>query len=220
MSLGSVILCGLAGERRALIDKLVQEFPDVFAFPRLTTTRPPDEQRTHELSVKEAVLARRHHATTLAHAAKEVMGGAGGVRSLTPNGMARAADEADTSDEEGAAAAEATEVDVAGGDPLRPVPDSLGDADFDAAVASGAILVHQPDLFMHQMVTRRTGVSTEAIREVRCVRFASERGMHVICVLRCCDIHERAAMCLNKLRARCSARCCTLFRLSRAASCR
>jgi hypothetical protein len=35
------------GERQALLNMLAEEFPDVFAFPKLTTTRQPDEDSHH-----------------------------------------------------------------------------------------------------------------------------------------------------------------------------
>ena len=41
------------GERKRLVDKLVREFPDVFAFPRMTTTRQPDEHNWYALTGSE-----------------------------------------------------------------------------------------------------------------------------------------------------------------------
>jgi len=35
------------------VDKLVREFPDVFAFPRMTTTRQPDEHNWYALTGSE-----------------------------------------------------------------------------------------------------------------------------------------------------------------------
>lgn len=48
----------------------------------------------------------------------------------------------------------------------RTQPAALTDAEFDAAVASGQLLEHHRDLFVHSMVARRTGYTKEAIKEV------------------------------------------------------
>lgn len=41
------------GERKRLVDKLVRDFPDVFAFPRRHTTRQPDEHSWYALTGPE-----------------------------------------------------------------------------------------------------------------------------------------------------------------------
>jgi len=47
------LLITYAGERKRLVDKLVHEFPDVFAFPRMTTTRQPNEHSWYALTGAE-----------------------------------------------------------------------------------------------------------------------------------------------------------------------
>lgn len=68
------LLCPYLGERKRLVDKLVREFPDVFAFPRMTTTRQPSEHGWYALSGGEL----EEHQEELA-ALQEAQEHAGGV---------------------------------------------------------------------------------------------------------------------------------------------
>lgn len=45
--------CLFAGERQQLVEMLVREFPDVFAFPRPTTTRPMGMAQHYQLTAEE-----------------------------------------------------------------------------------------------------------------------------------------------------------------------
>ena len=48
-----------AGERRRLVELLVRDFPDVFAFPRTTTTRPQNEDILFALTHDEVATVAR-----------------------------------------------------------------------------------------------------------------------------------------------------------------
>ncbi len=168
-----VIISGpTTGERSKLIEQLVTEFPDVFAFPRLTTTRPLDEASQHALTPSELEAARAEHAAALAAARGEpapslvASPGPGDGPGGSGGGEWPGADDGGASDSQGAGGAGAVD---AAKNKSEVFPDAISvtSAEFDAAVSSGALLEYHTELFKHEMVTHRYGVTADAIREVR-----------------------------------------------------
>jgi hypothetical protein len=191
--------------RAEFLTRLAAEFPDVFAFPRLTTTRPADvDGCSHALTPRELSAARKLHAAMLAKSrSASGSGGKGGSRSAAPTPLpavpegAGEDDDLEDSDEEEWSAADAAALAAAAGragagegaagdDPeaaacaaalasgRRPPARSVSPEEFEAAVASGAMMVAQSELFKHERATYRVGVTLDAVREVLGVRVGGQ----------------------------------------------
>ena len=154
-----VVISGpTTGERAALMEQLVREFPDVFAFPQLTTTRRRNQDILHSISTEELAVMRAPPAGRSRASSPARSGTAGSLPSAaTPGGGVSPAPPEAILEE-----------------PLveeSPYPESavLSPDEFDAAVRSGDLVEHHAELFKHSMVTHRIGISKRAIKEVRVV---------------------------------------------------
>jgi hypothetical protein len=160
-----VILSGPhTGERRRLLEMLVQEFPDVFAFPQQYTTRPPDLHSKHigadgdELQlVAEQTGSKSAAGSPAAEAAaprdvpqQEPVGNSGVAGSNSGHGC-----------HSSSANSSSSSTDV-----LGPPPRVLSKEDFEAAVANGQLLEHHADLFTHPLAMHRHGHSMEDIQAI------------------------------------------------------
>ncbi|KAG1679244.1 hypothetical protein FOA52_009273 [Chlamydomonas sp. UWO 241] len=161
-------------ERADLMCALVTEFPDVFAFPQLTTSKPSNEQDMFRVTASEQ-LAEFEEAQ--AKARRRIPGSTSNTTSsaMTPHGsMPVSPHKADHHRPGGALSPmpgpliEETEEDMEAeaAAALYPEPIVMTDDEFDAAISNGELLEHHGDLFKHEMVTYRTGVSKAAIKQV------------------------------------------------------
>lgn len=183
MPLTSWHTSSLAGERTRLVELLVREFPDVFAFPRPTTTRPANERdlfalSAAELAAHEAEKAQKEAAKAAAAAGPPlpIPPGSPNSRPITPGSPLRSA--RTTMSGQGGVGGAGSEAGGAEGEqkegeaqepletPLYPEPNYVSSQEFDELVAQGKLLEHHTDLFTHPLATHRTGFTLEAIREV------------------------------------------------------
>lgn len=169
-----VILSGPhTGERRRLLEMLVEEFPDVFALPRQHTTRPPDLHSKHvgvdgdELQLVSEQKGSRPHS-----AAAGVQGSpadAAGAPAAGDHPSSSAEVTADGSLTAGGSVSAGSSSADGGGDEcsstsktaveLLPPPRVLSKEEFEAAVSSGQLLEHHADLFTHPLAVHRHGYS-------------------------------------------------------------
>jgi guanylate kinase len=91
-------------------------------------------------------------------------------RASTPAGGGTSSPLGPVTEEEGAAAEAAAGEGAAEEEEEPPIeypePVTLSEAEFEEAVASGRLLEHHSDLFVHEMAKHRHGTSAEAIKEV------------------------------------------------------
>jgi hypothetical protein len=139
----------------------MQDFPDVFAFPRLVTTREPREARRYRADLPDLL---------------EGQGGAEageGGQGQRPGGAAAAGQPSSVSSSGGGgqqqgpgSAAAAGAAPSAGGPSLWPEPEYMPAAEFQAATAAGAFAQHGAELFRHELVAAQWGVTPAALQEV------------------------------------------------------
>lgn len=174
------------GERRKLLEMLVAEFPDVFAWPRMHTTHPPNEHARHmgadgdELQLvtdKPGCTPRvgpqqqqelGAEATGSSDSLKEADADTGSATDDQPgsgaatngsNGAAGGASGGSSSSSSGDADGHRSSV-------LEPEPVVMGKEEFEAAAAAGRFLEAHADLFKHKLATHRHAYSMEHVREV------------------------------------------------------
>lgn len=153
-----VILSGPhTGERRRLLEMLVEEFPDVFAFPRQFTTRPADLHSRHvgadedelHLVAEPAVSSAAGNAGSAAAEGCAMQADAVGTDAAQPN--------ANSSSDVNQHSREAV---------LGPPPCVLSKEAFEAAAAGGQLLEHHADQFVHPLAAFRHGHSMEDIQQI------------------------------------------------------
>lgn len=172
-----VILAGPhTGERRRLLEMLVEEFPDVFALPRQYTTRPPDLHSMHvgvdgdELQLVAEQKGSRPHsaaagpeggaagqADATAAASADHCTGTSGSQAATSGGSGGG--DGSCSGDDGGGASKPAAV-------LLPPPRVLSKEAFEAAVASGQLLEHHADLFTHPLAAHRHGHSLADLQDI------------------------------------------------------
>lgn len=166
-----VILAGPnIGERRKLLEMLAAEFPDVFAFPRQHTTRPPDEHRHHvgedgdelQLLTDKPDETPRNGPTAADGNSPDGLSEA--VESKTPVqqsavGDGQASDSTDRTHESSTDGLADSQV-------LGPPPVVMTKEEFDSAVHAGTFLEHHADLFKHSNMVHKHGHSMEHVKEV------------------------------------------------------
>lgn len=162
------------GERRRLLEMLVEEFPDVFDFPHQYTTRPPDLHSKHvgadgdelQLVAEQSTAA---GSSLLDAAAGQAGGGSPGAGNdgLPVSQQPAAGSSGPTS---GATLSSGSSNDGQGSSPgpavLGPPPHVVTQEEFDAAVTSGQLVEHHPDLFTHPLAAHRHGHSMDDIQEI------------------------------------------------------
>jgi hypothetical protein len=139
-------------------DTPLQEFPDVFAFPRLVTTRHPEEARRYRADLPDLEEEPQPPAAAADSAAADSQ--RAGAAGATTDGSTGAA-QAGTGPGSGQAAG-----DSSGKGSPWPEPQYMPPEQFQAAVAQGGFVQHGPELFVHQQVSAQWGVTAEALREV------------------------------------------------------
>lgn len=167
-----VILAGPnTGERRKLLEMLVGEFPDVFAWPGQHTTRPPDEHASHVgVDGDELQLVTDKPGTT---PRVDVSSNSGDISLVGTGPVGRDKLTSPTqpygsceTGEGGTSNGEAPDDNADTSQVLGPPPVVLGKEEFENAAASGKFLESHTDLFKHQMVTHKHGYSMEHVKEV------------------------------------------------------
>ncbi|GAX74660.1 hypothetical protein CEUSTIGMA_g2108.t1 [Chlamydomonas eustigma] len=180
-----VIISGPStGERTALLEQLVREFPDVFAFPQLTTTRHMDELEQHLVSKEELTIIKappvvRTRTATPVQAPRGGAAAATGISLDGPGGLAAGiegsgegsdtqphADQSEGSKPSSLLEAATQPSLIKRDKSLYPDPIVLTSEEFEEATRNGSLLEHHQDLFLHPSITRRTGVTKAAIRDV------------------------------------------------------
>lgn len=168
-----VILAGPnTGERRKLLEMLVAEFPDVFAWPRQHTTCPSDEHASHVgVDGDELHLVTDKPGATPRFGVSSDRGDILSVVGTGPAGMDELTRPAQQNGSCGTG--EGSISNGAGSDNnadqshmLGPPPVVLGKEDFETAAANGKFLESHSDLFKHKLVTHKHGYSMEHVREV------------------------------------------------------
>jgi hypothetical protein len=189
-----VIIAGPhTGERSALMHRLAEEFPDVFAFPRAHTTHDPEwERRAHVAAdggsgFLRCLISRErervhqcpfdnppfftNRTQPIRHQPGDELGlpdGATSIRYRSP----RHPDSRDGSSSGGGGGGHG---DMSGASDqqeelpatnLAPPPVVLDREEFDAYVSGGKFLEWHPDLFCHPLATHRTGHTPEDVRAV------------------------------------------------------
>lgn len=197
-----VVLAGPStGERRKLLEMLVAEFPEVFAWPRQHTTRPPDEHADHiGVDCDELQLVTDKPSTT------PRLGGASSAGMLdglgpagTTAGMERGNSSAISEQKAPGSAADSkngsSDADAGGSSSnpasrdnslqdkslqvvLGPPPVVLSKDEFEATAAGGKFLEWHADLFKHKLVTHKHGYSMEHVREV--IKSGGAAGLEAI----------------------------------------
>jgi hypothetical protein len=147
---------------------LVEEFPNVFAFPRQYTTRPPDVHSSHvgadgeelqlvaEQAGRPGSARRSTNAPGAPGADDAASGNAPAHRQEPPGGSGAAGTNSGSS-----SSSSSSKLDV-----LGPPPRVLSKEEFEAAVASGQLLEHHTDLFTHPLAMHRHGHSMEDIQAI------------------------------------------------------
>jgi hypothetical protein len=179
-----VVLAGPnTGERRKLLEMLVAEFPDVFAWPRMHTTLPPNEQARHmgaDGDELQLVTDKPGCTPRLGAKGQHGFGDAAEGSEALRDTAASAADAATAAAESGGAAGSAscqkgaadggcTGSSSSNGDRssvLEPEPVVMGREEFEAAAAAGGFLEAHADLVKHKLATHRHAYSMEHVREV------------------------------------------------------
>jgi hypothetical protein len=133
----------------------LQEFPDVFAFPRLVTTRHPEEMRRYRADLPD--MEEEPAAPAAPPAAPAADSQQAGTAEAATDGAAAGSTAADKA---GAGSGKDS------ADSLWPEPLYMPPEQFQAAVAQGAFVQHGPELFVHQQVAAQWAVTPEALREV------------------------------------------------------
>jgi hypothetical protein len=189
-----VVLAGPnTGERRKLLEMLVAEFPDVFAWPRMHTTLPPNEQARHMGADGDELQLVTDKPGCTPRLGGEGQHGFGdaveGVEAVRET-AACAAGAATAAVESGVAAGSAScQTGAAGGgctgssssssngdrsSVLEPEPVVMGREEFEAAAAAGGFLEAHADLFKHKLATHRHAYSMEHVREI--IKSGEERA--------------------------------------------
>jgi hypothetical protein len=154
---------------------LVAEFPDVFAWPRMHTTHPPNEHTRHmgadgdELQVvtdkpgctprlgpEQQPCSDSLTADVAAGSAADGQAGSGAASSGA-NGVAGGA--AGSGSSSSSESSQRSSV-------LEPEPVVMGKEEFEAAASAGGFLEAHADLFKHKLATHRHAYSMEHVREV------------------------------------------------------
>eukprot|EP00879_Flechtneria_rotunda_P024046 GHRR01025468.1.p1 GENE.GHRR01025468.1~~GHRR01025468.1.p1 ORF type:complete len:822 (+),score=235.91 GHRR01025468.1:119-2584(+) len=166
-----VILCGPnVGERRRLLEMLVDEFPDMFGFPRQHTTRPNDEYSRHMVFDGDELqlVIDKPSSTPRQIQAREVNlqleAGKVDVNSHTDNkGTAAGRAVSNGVDEDSSWSGNH---DSKLSHLLGPQPVVLSSDEFEAANAQGKFLETHADQFKHATVVCKHGHSADNVREV------------------------------------------------------
>lgn len=138
----------------------VREFPDVFALPKLTTTRPRDELDRYRVTPAEIRAEMEANAKPKRRTTAGVAGGSG--TSPLSGALYGGMGPEELEEEDGDTAAARRPHALGTDNEIITVTSEQ----FDDAIRSGKLLEYHSDLFKHPLVTHRTGVTMDAIREV------------------------------------------------------
>lgn len=154
------------GERRKLMEMLVEEFPDVFDLPRQHTTRPPDEHSRHvgtdgdELQLAVQQSDPGDDAASSGSSSDSSSSGNNGAASTAPQQPAAG------SSGSGSGCSAGSSGDGCSAAVLGPQPVVLGKQEFEAAAASGSLLEAHCELFKHPLATHKYGHSMDDLQAV------------------------------------------------------